>query len=246
MTRSDFPAPELGALARMELFQGLPDAALTAVRASARAEQVSKDQIIFAQGGRAERAYALGEGSVRIVQTGADGGQVVIRFIGAGEMFGTIPLFTNHIFPADAVAAERSIVFSWRDADLMEILEASPRAALNLIRIIGARLAEVQDRVRELSTQGVEQRVARTILRLGKQAGRPAGGGMEIALRLRRQDLAEASGTTLHTASRLLAGWQKAGLIASHRQRLTILNLSKLQRLADGQPCSGSPLTKTS
>lgn len=226
--------PELDQLARMELFSGVPQPALETVRATARCEHVQKGQIIFRQGGRAERAYALGEGSVRIVQSGRDGGQVVIRFIGAGEMFGTVPVFTDHVFPADAIAAERSQVISWSEADLLRLIETYPQAALNVIRILGARLAEAQERLRELSTQGVERRVASALLRLAAQAGRAAGDGTQIDLRLRRQDLAEVSGTTLHTASRLLAGWQKAGLLSSERQRLTLRNLPKLRRIADG------------
>ena len=171
---------------------------------------------------------------MRIVQSGRDGGQVVIRFIGAGEMFGTVPVFTDHLFPADAIAAERSLVISWGEADLFQLIETYPQAGLNVIRILGARLAEAQERLRELSTQGVERRVASALLRLVQQAGRPVGDGTQIDLRLRRQDLAEVSGTTLHTASRLLAGWQKSGLLSSERQRLTIRNLAKMRRIADG------------
>lgn len=236
MSRKELSPPDIALLGKMELFAGLPQAALEGVRASARQEYVAKGYLIFPQGGRAERAYALAEGSVRIVQTGSDGGQVIIRFIGAGEMFGTIPLFTDHIFPADAISAEPALVISWSEADIMRLLETSPQAAMNVIRIIGARLAEVQNRVRELSTQGVERRVAHAILRLVDQAGRPTGDGTRIDLRLRRQDLAEVSGTTLHTASRLLAGWEKAGLLASQRQRLTIRDLAKLRRIANGAP----------
>lgn len=226
--------PDVGQLARMELFSAIPQPALETARATARCEHVHKGQVIFRQGGRAERAYALGEGSVRIVQSGRDGGQVVIRFIGAGEMFGTIPVFTDRVFPADAIAAERSQVISWSEADLLRLLETYPQAAMNVIRIIGARLAEAQERLRELSTQGVERRVASALLRLAAQAGRAAGDDTQIDLRLRRQDLAEVSGTTLHTASRLLASWQKTGLLSSERQRLTLRNLPKLRRIADG------------
>lgn len=226
--------PEIDLLAKMELFSGVPVQALANVRATARSEYVAKGQVIFRQGGRAERAYALGHGSVRIVQSGSDGSQVVIRFIGGGEMFGTVPVFTDRRFPADAIAAERSLVISWSEADLLRLLEAYPQAALNVIRILGARLAEAQERLRELATQGVERRVASALLRLVNQAGRPVGDGTEIDLRLRRQDLAEVSGTTLHTASRLLASWQKDGVLSSQRQRLTVRNLSKLRRLAEG------------
>lgn len=227
--------PDIALLAKLEMFTGLPDDVLAAARASARTEALPRNHLIFSQGDRAERAYALVEGSIRIVQTGRDGAQVVIRFIGPGDMFGTAPLFTDHLFPADAVTAEPSQMLSWGEADLLRVIEVCPKAAMNVIRILGARLLEVQDRVRELSTQGVERRVAHAVLRLAAQAGRPTGGGgTEIDIRLRRKDLADVSGTTLHTASRLLAAWQKAGILISERQRLTIPSLTRLRRIADG------------
>lgn len=228
------PGPDAKALAKMELFIGVPPETLAGLSSAARIEYVAKGHVIFEQGGHADRAYAVGEGSVRIVQTGSDGAQVLIRFIASGEMFATVPIFTNHKFPADAIAAERSLILSWSEADLLKMIEARPQAAMNVIRILGARLAEVQDRLREIATQSVERRVANALLRLAAQAGQSTAEGTEIAIPIRRKDLAEISGTTLHTASRVLAAWEKSGLLLSGKQRLTIHRLSAIRRIAGG------------
>ncbi len=231
MTRAAHP--ELSLLSGIELFVGVSPEGLDAVRASARIDAVDKEEIVFEQGGGAARAYALAEGSIRIVQTGSDGGQAIIRFITPGELFGTVPLFTNHRFPADAVATVPSQVLSWSEADLFALIDRYPRIGVNVIRIIGARLAEAQHRVRELSTQRAEQRIAHALLRLATQAGHDMHGAMAIDIPLRRKDLADVSGTTLHTASRTLAAWQKAGLLMSRDQRVTIRDLPAIARIAD-------------
>lgn len=220
-------------LSRMELFTGLAPDGLEAIRASARMVSVDKDELIFEQGAAAKHAYALAEGSIRIVQTGSDGRQAIIRFIAPGEMFGTVPLFTNHIFPADAVAAEPSSVVSWSEADILALIERHPRIAMNVAKIIGNRLADVQNRVRELATQSTEQRIAHTLVRLAAQADRDAEGNMVLHIPLRRKDIAEASGTTLHTVSRTLSVWQKAGLLESHEQRVTIQDLGAITCIAN-------------
>ena len=108
-----------------------------------------------------------------------------------------------------------------------------PQIAINVIRIIGKRLQEVQDRVRELATQRAEQRIAHAVLRLARQAGHSTVDGTAIEFPLRRKDLADIAGTTLHTASRILTGWEKAGLLTSHSQRLTIRNPSEILRIAE-------------
>ncbi|MGH3428030.1 MAG: Crp/Fnr family transcriptional regulator, partial [Mycobacteriales bacterium] len=199
------------ALASMELFLDLPSAALSEVRAAARPKQLPRQTRIFGQGDPAERAHALLRGGVRISQSGTDGAQTLIRMIAPGEMFGTVALFTDRHYPADATTLSESLEISWSEADLLELIRRHPQIAMNVIRIVGGRLKEAQERVRELSTQRVERRVAQTVLRLARQAGQTTSDGTAIEFPLRRKDVADMSGTTLHTASRILTAWEKAG-----------------------------------
>ena len=80
----------------------------------------------------------------------------------------------------------------------------------------------------------VERRIAQALLRLAQQAGRRTARGIEIAFPLSRQDLAEMTGTTLHTVSRILSAWESQGLVEGGRQKLLILDLSGLSALAEG------------
>lgn len=87
--------------------------------------------------------------------------------------------------------------------------------------------------MRELATQRAERRVAHALLRLARQAGRSTIDGTAIELPLRRKDVADIAGTTLHTASRILTSWEKAGLLATDSQRLTIRRPSEISRIAE-------------
>jgi len=220
-------------LATSELFAGLRPAALDEAIAAARIRRLPKDACIFSQGDACERAHVLIEGSVRITQTGEDGEQIIVRFIGPGETFGTVGLFTNGRYPADAITLADSSEASWSEADLFELMDRHPRIAVNVIRVIGKRLQEVQERLRELSTQRVERRVAHAVLRLARQAGHNTTDGMMIEFPLRRKDVADISGTTVHTASRILTAWEKGGLLVSRNRRLIICRPSALLRIAE-------------
>jgi CRP-like cAMP-binding protein len=217
----------------MELFRELPAAALDAVAAAARVRQFPKDFLIFSQGDEGARAHAVIEGGVRIAQSGSDGAQAVMRFIGPGEMFGTVALFTDGRYPADAITVSETLEASWSEAELRELIARYPQIAINVIRIIGMRLQDVQNRVRELATQRAERRVAYALLRLANQAGLGTAEGMTIRFPLRRKDVADISGTTLHTASRILTAWEKAGLLVTRNQRLTIRHPAELLRIAE-------------
>ena len=102
---------------------------------------------------------------------------------------------------------------SWSEAELLDLMTRHPQIAINAIRIVGKRLQEVQNRVRELATQRAERRVAHALLRLARQCRTQHGGRNGDRLPLRRKDVADIAGTTLHTASRILTGWEKAGLL---------------------------------
>ena len=223
----------------IELFLGLPRAVLKTVAAAARRHPVPAGTRIFNQGDENVRAHAVIKGSVRISQSGADGAEVLIRFICPGEMFGTLALFTDGCYPADATTLVQTLEVSWSEPELKDLMARHPQIAINAIRIVGKRLQEAQYRIRELATQRAERRVAHALARLARQCGRSTVVGTTLGLPLRRKDVADIAGTTLHTASRILTGWEKQGLLISHRRQLTIRDAAGLQRIAEDLPTRG-------
>jgi CRP/FNR family transcriptional regulator, nitrogen oxide reductase regulator len=95
-----------------------------------------------------------------------------------------------------------------------------------------------------MSTQQVERRVAHTLLRLAKQSGRKVERGIEIDFPISRQDIAQMTGTTLHTVSRILSGWEQRGLVESGRQRIVLREPHKLFLLAETVPGENEPPLK--
>lgn len=86
-----------------------------------------------------------------------------------------------------------------------------------------------------MSTEQVQQRVAHALLRLVKQTGKKTDEGILIDFPISRQDIAEMTGTTLHTVSRLLTSWEERGLVRSGRQRVTVVEPHRLMLLAEGR-----------
>jgi CRP-like cAMP-binding protein len=76
----------------------------------------------------------------------------------------------------------------------------------------------------------VGSRVARQLVRLQEQIGRPANGSVEIGLS--REDLAQMTGTTLFTVSRLLSAWEARGLVHARRESVTICETESLRKIS--------------
>lgn len=230
---SNSPTDPCHDLTHLELLQGLSSEAFGEARAAARVRQLARNTRVFNQGDMDVRAHALLQGSVRISQSGSDGALVVVRFITRGEMFGTVALFTDHRYPADAETLSDCVEVSWSEAALATLMSRHSQVAINFIRIIGRRLQEAQERMRELATLRVEQRIAYTLLRLSSRAGRATADGTMIDLPLRRKDIADICGTTLHSASRVLTPWEKAGWLVTRDQHLTIREIARIRRVAE-------------
>ncbi len=76
--------------------------------------------------------------------------------------------------------------------------------------------------------------MARAILRLVDQSGEQTDEGIVINFPITRQDIAEMTGTTLHTVSRLLSAWRDKGVVKSGRKRIVVCAMDDLIRLAEG------------
>lgn len=217
----------------VRLFKGMNGCDITSLLSVARRHAVAAGSAFFHEGDTAGRCFLVVAGHVKLVQQGSDGSQVVVRFVGPGEMMGWVAVLGGTEFPGTAEAVSDSVALAWdRDAIRQAILDR-PVMALNALEVLGGRLREAQERLRELATERVEQRLARALLRLVAQAGRPDGTAIEIAFPVSRQTLAEAAGATLHTASRILAGWGAKGIVGGGRQRLVVLRPDRLRILAE-------------
>ena len=220
-------------LAGAPLFAGLTAAARDEIAAAAHPVRRKAGESLFAQDDAARAFYVLITGRMKIAQVTPEGHQVVLRYIGPSEVFGAVPLFTHTGYPATASAVIDSVAARWDYAATHRLLDRHPRIVVNALTIVGRRLHELQNLYRELATERVEQRIARAVLRLLEKAGRRAESGIQIEFPLSRQDIAEMTGTTLHTVSRTFGEWEKRGLVESGRMRVVIREPRALLAIAD-------------
>jgi CRP-like cAMP-binding protein len=230
-------------VADLPLFAGLSTADLDAILSEARSVRVSKNSAVFQQGEEAHSFFVLLHGHVRASKTTPAGEQIVVRYVASGETFGVAKAIGLQRYPATATAVDDSVVLAWPSGTWPGLVEKFPALATNTLQTVGARLQETHTRVVEMSTQQVEQRIAHALLRLVKQSGRKVEHGVEIDFPISRQDIAQMTGTTLHTVSRTLSAWETKGLVESSRQKIVVREPHKLFMLAEEDPEANSSLT---
>lgn len=217
----------------LPLFQKMSDQELDSLLTRATVRRVPQSEAVFEQGAQADFFFLLLHGRLKVTQVTKDGQQIIVRVVNPGDLFGFARALQRSDYPGTATAATESLVLAWPTELWNVFVEKNPHLAVNAMHTIGQRLDEAHTRIREMSTEEVERRVAHTVLRLAEQAGKPDSGGIRIDFPISRQDIAEMTGTTLHTVSRILSAWEGQGLVQGGRQKLTLKDIPGLRRLAE-------------
>lgn len=222
----------------LPLFEHLLDEELDDILATAVTRRYAAGTPVFEQGAPADSYFVLLHGRLRVSQITPEGQQVIVRMVNPGDLFGIARALRRPDYPGTATAVMESLCLAWPMSGWDEMLEKHPSLAVNTMRTVGSRLMESQARVRELSTEEVERRVAHTVLRLANQSGRKEEGGIRIDFPVSKQDIAEMAGTTLHTVSRILSAWEASGLVEGGRQKLLVKQPHLLVLIGEGQSTS--------
>lgn len=219
-------------LRQVSVFEHATDDDLRLIARHAIERSIEEGEFFFFQGDPATYFYVLIAGRAKLMQTGPTGQQVNLRTINEWQMFGALgAIRPDATYPASAEALEQSTALAVKSDYLREMLQTRPYLSMDLMRLMTSYIQEMQERYRELATEKVERRIARALLRLAAQMGDKIEGSIEFDFT--RQDLAEMSGTTLYTVSRVLSEWKRQGLVEAGRERVVIRNPHGVVKIAE-------------
>jgi len=183
---------------------------------------------IFLEEDAPDRFYIVQEGKVKVLKHSSLGKEFIIAFFSPGEMFGEVAVFEDRPYPASAQAVVETKVLGINSRDFLAFLASHPTIALRIIGILGGRLRDAQNRLRDLAGERVEQRLSTILLMLASKFG--------STLPFTRQEIADMAGTTTETAIRVLSRLKGGGIVRSARGKIIILDETKLRLLSEGPP----------
>lgn len=217
------------------VFENATDGDLNLILQNSITRSIEEGSYFFFQGDTAEYLYVLTSGQIKLTQANPNGQQVNLRTIYPLQMFGALgAVRAEATYPASAQALENSTALAVRGKFLHSMLETRPYLSFDLMKLMTSYIQEMQARYRELATERVEQRVANALIRLAGQSGIKSEKEAGIELSFSRQDVAEMTGSTLYTISRLLSEWERQGIIKAGREKIKILVPHDLVRIAEG------------
>jgi len=227
---------------RPPLFAGILPGDYAKIAAGARVKEFKRGEVLFLEGDSVRQVLLLTSGSVKMTKVGLSGNEVLLRFSVPGAVLGAAGLFSTgkHCSTAQAFRLCRALV--WDAPAFTTLMERFP-VHQNMARILSQELLDLEERFREVATERVGPRVARQVIRLMEQIGQPVDGAVEIGLS--REDVAQMTGTTLFTVSRLLSAWEALGIVRLGREVVTICDVPSLRAITKGDEslCSARPVS---
>ena len=208
------------------LFAGLPDQVIAEIASCARPRTFNRNELLFLQGQPFLVLTLLQSGSVKHTQVGPNGSEVLIRFSGKGDIVDIQgeARCCSHTCSARALEFCRALVWDYGRIEMFAFLY--PRLRDNISLLLCRKLEDLEERFREMATEKVAMRLSLALARLVQQIGKPSQ--MGIVVSVRREELAQMTGSTISTVSRLLSGWSERGFVVPRRESVVVSHLEEL------------------
>jgi CRP-like cAMP-binding protein len=216
-------------VADISLFKGLPKEQLDEVVNSMADQTFDRGQTVLSEGEVAEGFFVLVQGKVKIFKLSTEGKEQILHFVGPGESFGEVPMFSGGRFPANAETIEKSRIFFFPRAAFLDLIGTDPTLAMNMLADLSKRLRQMTRLVEELSLKEVPSRLAAYILYLSSE-----NESDDVGLDITKGQLASLLGTIPETLSRILGKMSAQEVISVQGRKLKILDRTILEDLAAG------------
>lgn len=208
-----------------QLFAGLSLSECLEIAERARPRVFARNELLFMQGQPFRTLVLVESGCVKLTRLSSNGNEVIVALRGSRDAIDLPagPIACNHTCNAVVVVRCKALTWDWLT---LENLATTAQLNRNICSILTRQLQELQERYHEMAAENVGRRLACALLRLAKQFGTSTDEGTEISIS--RQELAQMTGTTLFTVSRLISKWAELGLVLPRREAVLVLNPERL------------------
>ena len=218
-------------LGKLPFFTDIPEQELVRISAFFVERGFSPSQAIYREGSQAERLYVLADGKVKLLKFGGNSREVPLGILRPGDFFGNFTYISGDAYQESAIALTQACALSISNQDFRTIVDRTPELAIRSMQIMAARLNASTQKVLQLGSMSVEQRLAFTLLDLDAKLGLERAGERVIDVPLSQEELAGMTATTPESVSRWMSQMRKQGVIKSGRKWVSLLKPEYLQSL---------------
>ena len=176
--------------------------------------------------------YLLVSGRVRITTYSQGGRQVTFRDIAAGELFGEVAALDDKPRTADVIALDASLIASMPQAAFRKLLAEEPQLGGRMLQRFASMVRTLSERVIDLSTLGVQNRIHAELLRLAREAGIERNSA-RIDPGPKHADIASQVSTYREQVTRELSALARAGILGKDGAALLVRDVKRLEKMVE-------------
>jgi CRP/FNR family cyclic AMP-dependent transcriptional regulator len=233
-----FPDPDNAPISR-GLLAHLGPHARKALLSAGRERMYKKGELLLREGDRSSYVILLLSGRVKIFTSAPNGYEAVLAIRGPGDIVGELACVDTKPRSATVVALQSVNARVLQGQTFEDFLTDHPSAGKVLVRVVAGKLRAANLRRLEFGAYPVQQRLAMVLLDLEKWYGLECEAGRDIDLALSQLDLAGLVGASLEAVSKAVRSLSQAGIIATRRRHVTVLQPNALREVAESGSDNG-------
>jgi CRP-like cAMP-binding protein len=210
----------------------LSDDEAAELRSRAITRRFQRGATLMHQGEAPGRVLVIEEGRAKVTAATEDGRELVLAFSGPGDLLGELSALGGSPRVATVRALEPLSALAIASGEFEAFLDANPRVALVILRVVIDRLREADRQHVEFAAYQTLTRVARRLVELAERYGEESGEGIRITLPISQEELAGWAGASREAISKALHDLRAVGLIETHRRHIVVLDAEQLGQVA--------------
>jgi len=172
--------------------------------------------------------YFIYSGKVKVIKTGYNGKEQILRLSKNGEVIGHRGFGTGETYKIGATTLEDTILCNFPSTLLDSILLKEPKVTYDFMHFYAKELSRSETKVKTMSQMTVREKVIDMLLYIQRKFG--GDQDESIGLQLSRKELADYAGTTDEQVIRILSSLKKEKLIYTKSKLIKILDINKLKK----------------
>lgn len=191
-----------------------------------------RGQIVFHENSRPLGIFCVNRGKIKLVKTGDDGKEQILRLIKPGDLMGYRALLSGDKYSVSAVVMEDAgICFIPKDL-FMAVLHKDGQLSFEIMKLLADDLRKAEVSITHFAQKPVRERLAEALLFIKESYGFKAD-EKTINLKISREELANLVGTATETTIRLLSELKHDGVVNLEGKAIEINNMKELVRIAN-------------
>ena len=209
-------------ISSVSIFENLDDTVLEKISSLVSLREYPKGSMIILEEEFGDIVFIIKKGTVKITRVNDEGKEVILAMLGEMEVFGEMAIIDGESRSANALAQENCELLAISSEDFISLLKNHFSVSLGLMGELAKRLRKSDQHIEALSLSDAEHRIGVSILNLAEEIGVIRKGKVTIENLPFQQDIANMSGTSRETVSRILKLFEDRQLILKEGHRVLI------------------------